>query len=80
MKYLDANNNPIKSGTYIETFYKKCDRHRNRLVLIAHIRGFDDFCTITPYQKRKPIIRLNKNYSRWLIPAEDYLEDLVTKP
>lgn len=77
MEYLDANNNPIKPGAYIETFYKKADKYKNRIVLIAHLKGFDGLCTMT--NQTKPI-RLNPNYSRWLISAEEYLEDMVTNP
>lgn len=73
MEYVDIDNNPIKQGFYVETFYKNNDEFRNRIVWI------------TSFQKRKSLylvvnqttpIKLNSNYLRWLRPIEQEVPKL----
>lgn len=62
MEYPDANNNPIKQGFYVETFYKGKDEFRNRIAYI----GEKDTRSQRPLSimNRANIAPLNGNYSR----------------
>jgi len=72
MEYLDANNNPMHNGFYLETFYKGADEHRNRIIYIGP-KGLksEELFSIT---NRANLVPLNPNYSRWLKPFCEELE------
>ena len=74
MEYLDANNNPIHSGYYLETFLKGKDEFRNRIVYIGQRDSRSDrrFSIIN----RANLAPLNPMYSRWLRPFCEELEAL----
>ena len=72
MKYLDANNNPINPGFYLETFLKGKDEFRNRVVYI----GPRDHSSprLFSIMNRANMAPLNPNYSRWLRPFDEEIE------
>jgi hypothetical protein len=76
MEYLDINNNQIKQGFYLETFYKEKDEQGNRIIWITLFKGLEGMYTVT---NQTTPIPLNPNYSRWLKPIEEQISSLEHK-
>jgi len=69
MEYKDVNNEPIKPGFYVETFYKGKDESGNRIIYIEE-GGLEGNLDLFSVINKANIIKLNSNYSRWLKPFD----------
>jgi len=74
MEYLDVNNKHIMPGSYWETFYKGDDVFRNGIIEIIELTE-DNKRGLFSVMNKEDIVRLNPNYSKWLISFKDEAQD-----